>query len=130
MVQLRTKSAMRSPSFAAAAMNCWLRMNSRKSWRTAQNGRAAADQTRTRSNRAGYSPRPYGGAEQNAPAAGAGTYGDLPDRRFHRVDRRSVWAQRWALAAVTRADPRECADVFCTGHADSGPWKNRDSLQQ
>src|SRR5260363_337713 len=95
-----------------------------------RNGRAAADQTRTRSNRAGYSPRPYGGAEQNAPVAGAGPQGDFSDRRFHRVDRRSVWTQRDASAAVTRADSRECADVVSTGHADAGPWKNRDSLQQ
>ena len=73
--------------------------------------RTAAHQARPRPDRAGHPHRAHGRAEQDAPDAGPGAPGDLPDRRFHVDDRRPVRPQRDAPAADARADRGERADL-------------------
>lgn len=84
---------------------------------------AAAHQARPRPDRARHPHRPYGRAEQDASAAGSRSYRDLPDRRFHVADRRSVGPQRDASAAHARTDRIEREDLLRTGRARTRPRK-------
>ena len=89
--------------------------------RVGRNRRAAAHQARPRPDRARPAPRPHGGAQQDAPAAGPGPHGDLPDRRLHVDDRRPVGPQHHAPAADARADRGQRQDLLRAGQPGARP---------
>ncbi len=91
---------------------------------------AAAHQAGPRPDGARHPHRHTVGAEQDAPAAGPGPYGDFPDRRLYVADRRSVGPQRDASAAHARTDRIEREDLLRPGRARARPRKNRNPLQQ
>ncbi len=92
--------------------------------------RAAAHQAGPGPDRARHPHRPHRGAEQDAPVAGSGAHGDLPDRRLHLDDRRPLGPQQHAPAADARADRGQRADLLRPGQPGARPDQDRDSLQQ
>ena len=91
---------------------------------------AAAHQAGAGPDGAGHPHRPHRGAQQDAPAAGPGAPGDLPDRRLHQPDRRPVRPQQHPPAADARADQGQCRDLLQAGQPGAGPGADRDPLQQ
>ena len=77
----------------------------------AQDRARAQDQARPRPDRARPAPRPHRGDQQAAPLPGPRPPGAVPDRRFHRHDRRPDRQEPDAPAAVARADPGERAEL-------------------
>ena len=90
---------------------------------------AAARQGGLRSDRAGPASRPHGADQQDAPVPAIRARGDIPDRRFHRHDRRSDRQERDPAAADSRGNSGERAHLPGSDLQDPRPRTHAHRFQ-